>query len=176
MSAPYIGEIRLFSFPRIPTGWFACDGSLKPIAEYEVLYALLGTTFGGNGINTFGVPDLRGRVPVDMGRGTGLTPRIIGESSGSENVTLLTLNLPSHSHTFSATTSPATTNALSSSVEVGTVSGDVMYATDLTGAHAYPMLPTAIGATGGNQPHDNMMPTLTGSFCIAWAGIYPPQG
>ena len=100
MSAPYIGEIRLFSFPRIPTGWFACDGSLKPIAEYEVLYALLGTTFGGNGINTFGVPDLRGRVPVDMGRGTGLTPRIIGESSGSENVTLLTLNLPSHSHTF----------------------------------------------------------------------------
>ena len=175
MSTPYLGEIRLFSFPRIPNGWFACDGSLKPIAEYEALYTLLGTTFGGDGVNTFAVPDLRGRVPVDMGRGAGLTPRVIGESSGSENVTLLTPNLPSHNHTFSATTSPATTNALSSNVEVGTVSGDLMYATDLTGAHAYAMSPTAISATGGNQPHDNMMPTLTGSFCIAWAGIYPPQ-
>jgi microcystin-dependent protein len=176
MSTPYLGEIRLFAFPRIPSGWFACDGSFKPIAEYEALYTLLGTTFGGDGINTFAVPDLRGRLPIDMGRGAGLTPRALGESSGTENVTLLSPNLPSHSHTFMATTSLGTTNALSSSVELGTVSGDLMYAKDLTGAHAYGMSPTAISATGGNLPHDNTMPTLTASFCIAWAGIYPSQG
>jgi microcystin-dependent protein len=175
MSTPYIGEIRLFAFQRIPNGWFACDGSLKAIAEYDVLFNLLGTTFGGDGVSTFAVPDLRGRLPVSMGRGTGLTPRILGESSGTESVSLLSLNLPSHSHTFAATTGLANSNALSSSVETGTVSGDLMYATDLTGAHGYTMSPTAISPTGGNQPHDNLMPTMTGSFCIAWAGIYPPQ-
>jgi len=170
MSTPYLGEIRLFAFSRIPTG---CDGSLKPISDYETLFTLLGTTFGGDGVSTFAVPDMRGRLPINMGRGAGLSPRVLGEYSGSESVTLLTPNLPSHNHTFAATTGLANGNALSSSVELGTVSGDLLYASDLTGAHSYAMSPTTISAIGANQPHDNTMPTLTGSFCIAWAGIYP---
>lgn len=100
MTTPYVGEIRLFAFPRIPTGWFACDGSLKPIANNEVLFTLLGTTYGGDGVNTFAVPDLRGQVPLHMGTGPGLTNRPIGQRSGSESVTLLATQLPSHTHPF----------------------------------------------------------------------------
>ncbi|MEG1117467.1 MAG: tail fiber protein, partial [Janthinobacterium sp.] len=110
MSTPYVGEIRLFSFPRIPTGWFACDGSLKPISEYEVLYILLGTTYGGDGVNTFGVPDLRGQVPLHQGTGPGLTPRVMGQKGGSETVTLLQTQLPAHTHVVSALSSLATVN------------------------------------------------------------------
>ena len=110
MTTPYVGEIRLFSFPRIPSGWFACDGSLKPISEYEVLFVLLGTTYGGDGVTTFAVPDLRGQVPLHMGTGPGLTNRPIGQRSGSESVTLLPTQLPLHTHPFSVNSTLATSN------------------------------------------------------------------
>lgn len=175
MTTPYVGEIRLFAFSRIPNGWFACDGSMQPISQYDVLYTLLGTTFGGDGVNTFGLPDLRGQVPLHMGTGQGLTTRVLGESGGVENVTLLTANMAAHTHAYAATSAQASASTPSSGVQLAALSGDQMYATDLTGARAFALEPSAVGQAGGNQPHENTMPTLTASFCIAWAGIFPSQ-
>ncbi|RDZ28226.1 phage tail protein [Lysobacter silvisoli] len=176
MSTPYVGEIRMFGFSRVPNGWFACDGSLKSIAEYEVLYTLLGTTYGGDGINTFAVPDLRGRVPIHQGHGQGLGTYVIGQMAGSESVTLIQGQLPIHNHPLMATTALATTGAVGNTVLPAAVSGETMYVTDITGATGAALAANAIVATGGNQPHDNEMPTLTVQFCIAWAGIFPSQG
>lgn len=176
MSTPYVGEIRLFSFPRIPTGWFACDGSLKPISEYEVLYILLGTTYGGDGVNTFGVPDLRGQVPLHQGTGPGLTSRVMGQKGGSETVTLLQTQLPAHTHVVSALSSLATVNTPAANTQLAApVNNDKMYTSSLTGLTTYALAPAATGSAGGNLPHENTMPTLTASFCIAWAGIFPSQ-
>ncbi|WP_426702274.1 phage tail protein [Rhodanobacter sp. Col0626] len=175
MSTPFVGEIRLFAFSRIPTGWFACDGSLQSIAQYEVLYTLLGTTFGGDGVNTFGMPDMRGQVPLHMGNAGGLSPRVLGQNGGSENVTLLPGNLPQHTHPYLATSGMGNAATPSPSAQLGAVSGDVMYASDLTGAHGVALAPTSVGSTGNSGPHENIMPTLTASFCIAWAGIFPSQ-
>ncbi|MDE2308219.1 MAG: phage tail protein [Xanthomonadaceae bacterium] len=176
MTTPYVGEIRLFAFPRIPSGWTACDGSLLPIAQYEVLYALLGTTYGGDGISTFAVPDLRGQLPLHMGTGPGLSPRVLGQAGGSENVSLATANLPPHTHAWAATSAAANANVPSAAVELGTVSGDTMYTTDVAGLQNFALNAGSISNTGGSQPHENTMPTLTASFCIAWDGIYPSQG
>jgi microcystin-dependent protein len=175
MTTPYVGEVRLFAFSRIPNGWFACDGSLQPISGYEVLYTLLGTTFGGDGVSTFGMPDMRGQVPLHMGSASGLTTRVLGENGGSENVTLLPNNLAQHTHSYAATSGPGNATAPSPSVQLGTVSGDLMYASDLTGAHGVALAPASVGNAGGNGPHTNVMPTLTASFCIAWAGIFPSR-
>lgn len=176
MSTPYVGEIRLFSFPRIPSGWFACDGSLKPIANNEVLYTLLGTTYGGDGVNTFGVPDLRGQVPLHQGTGPGLTPRVLGQKSGSETVTLLQTQLPAHTHVVSVLGSLATVNTPAVNTQLAApVNNDKMYTSSLAGLTTYALAPAATGSIGSNLPHENTMPTLTASFCIAWAGIFPSQ-
>lgn len=173
MSDPYIGEIRLFGFSRVPTGWLACDGSLQPISEYNALFSLIGTTYGGDGQTTFAMPDLRGQIPLNNGNGSGLTPRVIGESGGSESVTLLPTQLPGHSHSMTATT--ATANATTPGGELGALTGDTMYVTDLTGAGAVVMSSSSTSATGGTLPHDNLMPTLTVQYCVASDGIYPQQ-
>src|SRR5450830_1835958 len=107
MSTPYIGEIRLFAFPRIPNGWLACDGSSVSIADNETLFTLLGTTFGGDGVSTFGVPDLRGQVPVHQGTGPQLTTRVLGQNGGTEQVTLLATQLPQHTHEFNVSSALA---------------------------------------------------------------------
>jgi len=175
MSTPYVGEIRLFGFSRTPNGWFACDGSLQSIAEYEILYTLLGTNYGGDGVNTFGLPDLRGQVPMHWGTGPGLSPRVIGQFGGVESVTLLPNQMPAHSHGFAATTLTAGATAPGITVELGALSSDTMYVTDLSGATAAAMSPLSTSPSGGNQPHDNLMPTLTVQYCISWQGVFPQQ-
>lgn len=175
MSTPFVGEIRLFAFPRIPVGWLACDGSLQSISNYETLYTLLGTTYGGDGTSTFGLPDLRGQVPVDQGSGQGLTPRVLGQAGGNENVTLLTANVPTHTHPYMATTAAATAKAPSTTVELGALNNDQMYTTAIPSVSLH-MSPNAVTPVGNSLPHENTMPTLTVSFCIAWAGIFPSQG
>lgn len=176
MSEAYVGEIRIFGFPRIPTGWFACDGSLKPIAEYQTLFALLSTTYGGDGITTFAVPDLRGRLPLHQGTGTGLSPHPLGQMTGTETVTLTVAQIPSHTHTAYASTTNATTATPGPTVLPATQAADLLYATSIAGLSALPMADTAIGPNvGGPIPHDNLMPTLTASFCICWAGEFPMQ-
>ena len=175
MSQPFIGEIRMFGFGRTPNGWQACDGSLLSIAEYEVLFTLIGTTYGGDGQSTFAAPDLRGRLPIHQGQGPGLSNYVIGQVSGTETVTLNTLQMPAHTHTVLATTAAATTGNITNAIIPGAVSGETMYATDTAGGAAFTVAPVSVTAAGGSQPHDNTMPTLTVQYCIAWAGVYPQQ-
>lgn len=176
MSQPYVGEIRMFGFSRVPNGWQACDGSLLSIAEYEVLYALIGTTYGGDGQTTFGVPDLRGRLPIHQGTGPGLSNYVIGQMSGSESVTLTTQQMPAHTHTAVATTAAATAVTPGASLLPGAVSGDNFYVNTVAGNSAAAMSAQMLTQAGGSQSHENCMPTLTVQYCIAWAGIFPSQG
>ncbi|KQU78745.1 phage tail protein [Mesorhizobium sp. Root102] len=175
MSTPYVGEIRMFGFSRVPYGWFACDGSLQSIAQYEVLYTLIGTTYGGDGQSTFAMPNLSGRVPMHWGTGPGLSSHVIGELSGTETVTLLPTQMPQHNHPMVATTVAANARSVGATVELGALVGDTMYATDVSGANGFITAIPSTQPVGGNTPHDNTMPTLTVQFCIAWSGIFPSQ-
>lgn len=172
---PFLGEIRLLPYTFAPANWLDCDGSLQPISQYEALYTLIGTTYGGDGVSTFGLPDMRGRVPIHRGTGLGLSPYVLGQVSGSEAVTLLSTQMPAHTHNVLATNAPATTGTPSSGVELAAVSGDGMYTSDISGLTPHPAAANMIGPAGGSQPHDNTMPTLTVRFCIAMAGIWPSQ-
>ena len=177
MSTPYIGEIRMFGFGTrgAPNGWQACDGSLLAISEYDALFALIGTTYGGDGQTTFGVPDLRGRLPIHQGQGPGLSNYAIGQRAGAETVTVLPTQMPAHTHTAVATSAAATSLTPGSSSLLGTVSGDTLYATDLTGATPIAMSAQSTSLAGGSQPHENCMPTLTVQYCIATFGVFPSQ-
>lgn len=177
MAYPFIGEIRLFGFRRIPSSWAACDGSLLQIADNEMLYTLLGTAFGGDGVTTFGLPDLRGRVPISQGNGGGLTPRVLGQVGGEDSHTLQTTEMPGHSHSLVSTTNIGTTATPGPGVHLATtnISADVAYAPQANVA-SYAVLAPSVGTAGDSVAHDNMMPTLTGNYCICTNGIFPsPQ-
>ncbi len=175
MSQPYVGEIRMFAFGNrgAPSGWQSCNGGLLPISEYVALFALLGTTYGGDGQTTFAVPDLRGRIPLHQGTGPGLGTYVIGQRAGVEAVTLIANQMPAHTHALLASSAAATTATPGATVVPGAIGGDTIYATDLTGATTAPMAAQSTTIAGGSQPHENTMPTLTVQYCIAWAGIYP---
>lgn len=175
MSQPYIGEIRMFGFGRTPNGWQACDGSLLPISEYDALFALIGTTYGGDGQVTFAVPDLRGRLPIHQGQGPGLSNYVIGQRAGTETVTLIQTQMPAHTHTAVATTGAASSLTPGPTLLPGAVSGDNFYVSTTAGATAVPMSTQSTSLAGGNQPHENCMPTLTVQYCIATFGIFPSQ-
>lgn len=175
MSTPYIGEIRMFGFGRTPTGWQACDGSLLPISQYDALFALIGTTYGGDGQNTFAVPDLRGRLPIHQGQGPGLSNYVIGQRSGTESVTVLTTQMPAHTHVMVATTGASTAITPGPALLPGTVSGDTFYVNTITGNNAAAMSDQMLTVSGGSQPHENCMPTLTVQYCMATEGIFPQQ-
>lgn len=174
MSTPYVGEIRLFPYTFAPQGWRLCDGGLLSINDNTVLYQLLGTTYGGDGVNTFGVPDLRGRVPLHQGTGLGLSPRVIGQIAGTETVTVLSTQMPAHTHPFTAATAVSTLNAPAGNAELGGLGTDTMYSAS-TSTQAVSTANATVSQVGNNLPHDNLMPTLTASFCIALIGIYPSQ-
>ena len=172
MSNPYIGEIRLFAGNFAPLGWAFCQGQLVSIADNDTLFSLIGTTYGGDGQQTFGLPDLRGRVPVHQGSGPGLSTRVIGELAGTETVTLTTANLPAHSHALVATSAPASTAAGPAGGVLASASVKVYG----SGAPGTPLAAAAIAATsGGGQPHQNMAPFLALNYIISLFGIYPQQ-
>ena len=178
MSECYVGEIRLLPYVRgAPSGWQICDGSLLAIADYEVLYNLLGTTYGGDGQQTFAVPDLRGRVPVHQGAGRGLSTRVLGELGGEESVTLLGTQMGPHTHMPLASTADATSNTPTANVlaALPAALNEVFYNRGIAGASPVPFPITTLQPSGGQQPHDNTAPTLTLQYCIAWQGIYPSQ-
>lgn len=177
MSTPYIGEIRMFGFGTrgAPNGWQGCDGSLLPISQYDALFALIGTTYGGDGQTTFGVPDLRGRLPIHQGTGPGLSTYVIGQMAGIETVTLLLTQLPAHTHTLVATSGAASSLTPGNTLLPGAVSGDSFYVSDVSSATQVPMSAQSTSLAGGSQPHDNTMPTLTVQYCIATQGIFPSQ-
>jgi microcystin-dependent protein len=177
VSDQFIGEIRLFGFSRIPDNWVACNGQALPISQFSALFQLIGTTYGGDGVQTFNVPDLRGRVPISQGNGQGLTPRILGQASGEENHTLLEQEMPSHSHGLVSTTNTGTTATPGTTVHLATSNNanQKVYAPQAN-VPSYDVLAPSIALSGSSLPHDNMMPTLTGNFCIAVFGIFPSQG
>lgn len=175
MSTPYIGEIRMFAFGRATPNWQACDGSLLPISEFDALFALIGTTYGGDGQTTFGVPDLRGRLPIHQGQGPGLSNYIIGQRAGTETVTVLPTQMPAHTHTLVTTSGAASALTPANTLLPGSVSGDTFYVSDITGATVLAMSAQSTSIAGGSQPHENCMPTLTVQYCIATFGIFPSQ-
>ena len=175
MSEPYIGEIRMFGGNFAPTGWALCDGQLLSIAQNSALFSILGTTFGGNGQTTFALPDLRGRVPMHWGQGPGLTPRTIGESSGSETVTLLSTQMPAHTHTLNANSGQGDSFTPPGAVPAGAVDSTQQPLNIYSSTINTTMNPAAIGAAGGSQPHQNMQPYLCVTFIIALQGIYPSR-
>jgi microcystin-dependent protein len=179
MGSPFVGEIRIFAGNFAPVGWMFCQGQTLPISENEVLFQLIGTTYGGDGEETFQLPDLQSRVPIHQGSGPEGFSFIIGQNGGTETVTLSTNQSPVHSHPMAAVASPGTLNkpdiTAILSDEGGSDKGAV--STYFTGfsANSVTLAPASIGITGGNQPHDNLQPYLTVSFIISLFGIFPPR-
>lgn len=176
MSTPYIGEIRLFGFTRIPIGWLPCNGAILPISGYETLFTLIGTTYGGDGQSTFALPDLSSRVPIHYGNAPGLSPYVLGQVGGSEAVAIVSNQMPQHDHPMVATTAPANSSKISQSLEFGALATDVMYTGNVDGLASVTTAPSSTSFAGRGEAHDNLMPTLTVQFCIAYEGIFPSQG
>lgn len=170
MSEPFVGEIRMFAGNFAPRGWALCDGQLLPVSQNDALFSLLGTIYGGDGRTTFAVPDMRGRLPVHYGSGPGLTPRPIGQRTGSETVTLTLNQIPSHTHTLQASTTEATAVAPAGQV-LGTTTDGFYEA----GSNPVNMSAQSIGSAGGQQDHTNLMASLCVNFIISLFGIYPSR-
>jgi microcystin-dependent protein len=172
MSDPFVGEIRMFGGNFAPLGWAFCDGSLLPISENDVLFVLIGTTYGGDGQTTFQLPDLRGRVPIHLGQGPGSSNNyVLGEMGGVESVTLTNGQIPQHTHPLLATSAAADQTSPKGNL---LARADVdMYAAD---SADQTMHGNSLTAAGGSQPHENMAPYLAVSFIISLYGIFPSQG
>ncbi len=175
MATPFVAEIRIFGFNFPPKGWAFCDGQLIAINQNTALFSLLGTTYGGDGISTFALPNLQGSAPLQPGQGNSLSLRDLGEIGGEQSVTLLTSEMPSHSHTALANISGAqvTTPAGNTWAPPGAGRGLTIY--DSGAGIPTPMSSQALAITGGSQPHNNMPPYLTLNLCIAMQGIYPSR-
>lgn len=168
MADTYVGEIRMFGGNFAPMDWHFCDGSLLPISTYDVLYSLIGTTYGGDGVNTFAVPDLRGRVPLGMGQGPGLSSYVQGQMAGAEQVTLLSTQIPQHTHTLLASTDTGSGNTPG-----GAFLGNAPLYTE--GTPGLSLAADAMGAAGNGLPHANLQPSLSLNFIIALNGLYPSR-
>jgi microcystin-dependent protein len=168
MASPYVGEIRLVAFNFAPAGWAFCDGQLLPISQYETLFNLIGTTYGGDGQSTFALPDLRGRVPVHMGNGY-----VIGQPGGVEQVTLTASQIPAHAHQALCSTAAPTTASPAGAVWAADSGTDTPYKSG--GPAGVSMRAGAIGNAGGGQPHENRQPFLCINYVISFFGIFPSQ-
>jgi microcystin-dependent protein len=169
LSQPYVGQIIACGFNFAPAGWAICDGSLLPISEYETLFNLIGTTYGGDGQSTFAVPDLRGRVPIHNGQSPNGGSYIIGQSGGVETVTLNTNQMPRHSHPVRCSANPQNSADAGGSVLASTAGNQ--YSSNAPAVAMGPM----VGSGGGSQPHDNMQPYLVVNWVISLFGIFPSQ-
>ncbi len=169
MADPFVAEIRMFPFNFAPQGWAFCDGQLLPISQNTALFSLLGTIYGGNGLSTFALPNLQGRAAMLHGQGPGLSLRDQGEEGGTETVTLLESEIPSHSHTLRGSLED-NDSTLPGGQSYGNLS--VLYHPGPANTN---LAAQALSPVGGGLPHSNMMPYLTLNFCIALQGIYPPR-
>lgn len=181
MSQPYVGEIRMFGGNFAPAGWVFCDGRLLAISDNDVLFNLIGTTYGGDGQTTFAVPDLRGRLPIHQGTGSGLSTYTIGQSGGVENVTLTSQQIAQHGHVLYGADTLGTTQNPTGAVPAqynkrpaggGTGAVEPGYA---PAGNTVNMAANALSGGGGNQPHENTHPFLCVSFIISLFGIFPSQ-
>ena len=169
MTQPFIGEVRMFSFNFPPRGWAQCSGQLLAINQNQALFSILGTTYGGDGRTTFALPDLRGRVPVHMGQGAGLSSYNEGQLGGQETHTLIQSEIPAHTHSSSASSNAADVASPANAfwADGGVSAYSATPSTALSGA--------ALSSAGGSQPHENRSPYLTVNFCIALVGIFPSR-
>lgn len=171
MADPFVAEIRIFPFNFAPRGWAWCDGQLLPLSQNTALFSLLGTTYGGNGKSNFALPDLQGRAPMQPGQGPGLSLHDLGETGGSETVSLLESEIPSHSHGVQFSENPGERNNPASNYYSIPDSGRIYVgASNLVNMNGNMLAPA-----GGDQPHNNMMPYLTFYFNIALQGVFPPR-
>jgi microcystin-dependent protein len=172
MADPFVAEIRMFPFNFAPRGWAWCDGQLLPLAQNTALFSLLGTTYGGDGKSNFALPDLQGSVPMHPGQGPGLSLHDLGERGGSETVTLLESEIPSHSHALRGS-GDSSDNDPDTTVRVGSTPVLPTYAN--AGGPQVSMAPESLAPAGGDPPHNNLQPYLTVYFCIALQGVFPPR-
>ncbi len=178
MSDPFVAEIRIFAGNFAPTGWATCDGQLLPISQNTALFSLLGTFYGGNGQSTFALPNLQDSVPINQGQGAGLTDRFLGEQSGSATVTLLTSEMPAHTHFMTVHAGDNADLQIPSPLRVIARSnnGPFAYQSTSNANLAQMSPPQALGISGSSFPHNNMQPYLTLCFIIAMQGVFPPRG
>jgi microcystin-dependent protein len=170
MGEPYIGEIRMVGFSFPPNGWAFCDGQLMAISQNDALFTLIGTTYGGDGQETFALPNLQSRMPVHSGQGPGTSNYVLGEMGGSESVTLTIQQIPTHNHPLLC----SNVNGTQSSPNNGMAAASTQ--NQFAGpAGPQPMNNTLVQGAGGGQPHENMMPFLVISFCISLFGVFPQQ-
>ena len=178
---PYLGQIMMFAGNFAPRGFALCNGQLLSISQNAALFALLGTAYGGNGVQTFGLPDLQSRLPIHVGTGPGLSSYVLGQNGGVDNVTISTQTMPAHTHMLNATTAQATgikigTALLPGQPTVG--SPPRFYGSNVQGQPPlipYAMAPGAVSSVGGNLPHTNDMPSLCITFVIALTGVFPSR-
>ena len=172
MADPFVAEIRIFPFNFAPKGWAWCDGQLLPLSQNTALFSLLGTTYGGDSKSNFALPDLQGRAPMHPGQGPGLSLHDLGETGGSETVTLLESEIPAHAHALTASQADGNTGSPAGQLVASGI-GINMYA-QASGSTTQ-LNPSAVAPAGGDMPHNNLQPYLTCYFCIALQGVYPPR-
>lgn len=181
MSNPYLGEIRIFAGNFAPRSWAFCNGQLLSIAQNEALYTLIGTTYGGDGITTFGLPNMQGRVAVGQGQGPGLSMYVLGEMAGTESVTITQNSMPSHNHNLIAYNvdatdiTPGPALALSNPLNSHTGVASLWYLNLNGGPNNPVMAADTVMPTGGSQPHDNTAPSLVLNYIIALEGVFPSR-
>jgi microcystin-dependent protein len=171
MPEPYVGEIRMFAGNFAPAGWMFCEGQPLPISENEVLFQLIGTTYGGDGEETFNLPNLASRVPIHMGTGPSGTTYQIGEMAGTEQETLTVQQIPSHTHTLTVSTAAGTTNSPAGAVLAASPSVQMF----IVDSPDNTLNAAAVGPAGGSQPHENTQPFLCINFIISLFGVFPSQ-
>ena len=170
MADPFLGQISIFSFAFAPRGWAFCNGQIMSIAQNQALFSLLGTTYGGDGITTFGLPNLQSRTAVSQGQGPGLSPYVLGQVGGEAAHSLITAEIPSHTH-GAQPASDTTQLSPQAHYWAPNTQGNATYSATSAGT----MSPSAVGLGGGGQPHQNMQPNLSLNFCIALVGVFPSR-
>ena len=176
MSNPFLAEIRIFGFNFPPTGWAFRNGQLLPISQQTALFSLLGTTYGGDGRSTFALPNMQGNAPMHPGQGPGLSLHDLGETGGTETVTLLVTEIPAHGHPVTASASQGLLNTPSTSTGLArSKAGDAYVLQTPQPPPLVQMYANTIGPVGGGLSHNNMMPYLALNFCIALRGVFPPR-
>jgi microcystin-dependent protein len=174
MSNPFVAEIRIFPFNFAPTGWAFCAGQILPLSQNTALFSLLGTTYGGDGKSNFALPNMQGNAPMHPGQGPGLSLHDLGETGGSQTVTLLESEIPSHQHTLMANDNIGNVAAPGPTLCFARSNPGTIYTT-ITNTAIVQFSANAIAPAGGNQPHNNLQPYLALNFCIALQGVFPPR-
>jgi microcystin-dependent protein len=173
MANPFVAEIRIFPFNFAPTGWATCDGQILPLSQNTALFSLLGTTYGGDGKSNFALPNMQGSAPMHPGQGPGLSLHDLGETGGSQTVSLLDSEIPAHTHAMNGDSQVnANKGTPSAAATFARATGSTIYQSTTDGTV---MASGVVAAAGGSQPHNNLMPYLTLTFCIALQGVFPPR-